>query len=106
MGLACCALLVAIIVAIVATTVLGDDGVVIRETNELTSSPTMAPTTLEQGRYSVFFANRVSERVYDPGTPHDMALQWIMKEDPLQLDINSRTRILQRYMIVFFYYST
>jgi hypothetical protein len=105
MGVGCCILLMAIVMAIVGTTVLGDDGDVILETNEPTSAPTMSPTTTERGRNSAFFAEHVSELVLTPDTSHDLALQWIMDEDPLQLDINS-TRILQRYMMVFFYYST
>jgi hypothetical protein len=105
MGVGCCILLMAIVMAIVGTTAFGDDGDVIRETNEPTSAPTMSPTTTERGRNSAFFAKHVSELVLTPDTSHDLALQWIMNEDPLQLDINS-TRILQRYMMVFFYYST
>jgi hypothetical protein len=81
MGVGCCILIMAIVMAIVGTTVLGDDDDVFRETNEPTSA-----------WHSAFFF---------PGTSHDLALQWIMNEDPLQLDINS-TRILQRYMMVFF----
>jgi hypothetical protein len=106
MGVGCCILLVTIVIAIVGTTVLGNDGGrVIRETNEPTSAPTMSPTTSEVGRYTVFFAEQVSELVYSPDTSHSLALQWIMNEDPLQLDIDS-ARILQRYLMAFFYYST
>ena len=56
-------------------------------------------------QYRAFFAKHISELVYIPGTSHDVALQWILNEDPLQLDIDS-TRILQRYIMVLFYYST
>jgi hypothetical protein len=104
MGVGCCILLMAIVMAIVGTTVLGDDDDVIRETNEPTSAPTMSPTTSEPTSVPTISSQTLSAFIF-PGTSHDLALQWIMNEDPLQLDINS-TRVLQRYMMVFFYYST
>jgi hypothetical protein len=106
MGVGCCILLVAIVIAIVGPTVLGgDEGDVIQQTNAPTSAPSMSPTTSKLGLYGAFFAKEVSELVFTPDTSQDLALQWIMNEDPLQLDINS-ARILQRYIMVSFYYST
>jgi hypothetical protein len=61
----------------------------------------------KEQQYRAFFAKQVSELVYsNRGTSHDLALHWIVNEDPLQLYIDDSARILQRYVMVLFYYST
>jgi hypothetical protein len=104
MAVGCCILLMAIVMAIVGTTAFGDNGDIIRETNEPTSTPTMSPTTSEPTSAPTISSQTLSA-FYIPDTSSGLARQWIINEDPLQLDVNS-THVLQRYLMAFFYYST
>jgi hypothetical protein len=70
-----------------------------------TDAPTAAPTSARSSVFRSFFAQEVSPKVYIMGTPHYRAVEWIMNEDPLQMEPNN-PRLLQRYMMAFLYYHT
>ncbi|KAL3909737.1 MAG: hypothetical protein SGILL_007969 [Bacillariaceae sp.] len=108
----CCILLI-ILIVVIATSVSnknsgggGSSVELIYLTNPPTLAPTQAPTTSRESLYRNYFADELnSTLVYEQGTPHYMASEWIMNEDPAQLDVDS-PRLLQRYMLAFWYYHT
>jgi hypothetical protein len=108
----CCIILIIAIALIAASASRKDSGGIggsvklIYLTNEPSAAPTQAPTNARESLYRGFFADELnSTLVYDQGTPHFMASEWIMNEDPAQLEIDS-PRLLQRYMLAFWYYHT
>eukprot|EP00538_Stauroneis_constricta_P012806 CAMPEP_0119548520 /NCGR_PEP_ID=MMETSP1352-20130426/2425_1 /TAXON_ID=265584 /ORGANISM="Stauroneis constricta, Strain CCMP1120" /LENGTH=1351 /DNA_ID=CAMNT_0007593819 /DNA_START=276 /DNA_END=4331 /DNA_ORIENTATION=- len=71
----------------------------------LTLAPTGAPTTIREGEFRNFLARKVGEQIFVPGTPHDLAVRWLMDEDPLKL-VPESDNFVQRYMLAFLYFST
>ncbi|KAL3911984.1 MAG: hypothetical protein SGILL_007068 [Bacillariaceae sp.] len=106
-----CLLLIIVIALVAASAAKKDEGGIggvrlIYLTSEPTEAPTQAPTNARESLYRGFFADELnSTLVYESGTPHFAASEWIMNEDPAQLDIDS-PRLLQRYMLAFWYYHT
>jgi hypothetical protein len=66
--------------------------------------PTMAPTTEEELNFRLQFS-AVSEEVFRDGTPYDLAANWIMFEDPMNLSPDA-PNLIQRYVLTLFYYMT
>jgi hypothetical protein len=68
------------------------------------SVPTLAPLPAKDVQYYRIFAGAVgNDLVYQPGTPHQMAADWIIYTDPMQLSPQS-DHIVQRYLLTLFYY--
>lgn len=104
----CLFLIVLIVLIIVSVTGGGDDNrsvTTVFLTDPPTEAPTGAPSTSRESMYRSYFAEEVSPDVTVPGTAHFLASEWIMNEDPLQLDVDS-SRLLQRYMLAFLYFHT
>lgn len=87
------------------------------ETNELsvtsaptTSAPTISPTTRTREVIIIdYLATKFSPEVFDEGTPHSMALDWILNRDLLQLKVNLERdlkRLSQRFALAAFYFSS
>ena len=104
---ASCLLLVAIVVvAIVCSVVLGKPtsrGVFL--TQSPTMAPTMAPTSQKQQDFMSYFARQLGNVVYYQSSPHHMAANWIIFEDPLQLELNA-PNLLQRFLLALLYFQT
>ena len=49
--------------------------------------------------------SEIRDKLLDPTTPHYKAAQWIMYEDPLQMDVQNPL-LIQRYMMAFLYFHT
>lgn len=60
-----------------------------------TTPPTEPPSNARENIFRSYFAEEVSPLVFEPGTPLFMAAEWILYEDPQQLDIGN-PRLLQR----------
>lgn len=73
------------------------------QANDVTTPPTASPTTARDNQYRKIFAEKVGDKVYEPGTPHYNAVEWIMNEDPMQLDVTDEG-IVDRYMMAFLYF--
>jgi hypothetical protein len=67
-------------------------------TSTPTVSPTDIPTNARENLYRKFLAEEVSPLVFEPGSPHFMASEWILNEDPQQMEIDN-PRLLQRYVV-------
>ena len=71
---------------------------------------TTAPVTASEAEYLKVFADAVGDDVYVPGTTAYIAAQWMLYEDPAETTIlrisGSFEDALQRYLLVFFYFST
>ena len=66
--------------------------------------PTKAsPPTERDQIYRAIFAKEVGDQVYEPGTPHDMAADWIVNQDPMALAVDSSS-LIQRYTMAFLYF--
>jgi hypothetical protein len=72
---------------------------------ETTLAPTMSPTTERENAYRKYFASVVGEKIYQPGTPHYSAANWIISEDPMPMSATDSNR-LQRFMMAFLYFHT
>jgi hypothetical protein len=72
---------------------------------ETTLAPTMSPTTERENSYRKYFASVVGEQIYQPGTPHYSAANWIVNEDPMQMSATD-PNLLQRFMMAFLYFHT
>jgi hypothetical protein len=100
-----CAIGACILVLAIIGGVLG--GVLGRKSNNpsvMLVAPTLTPTTLREEQYYTRFANAVgNELVFQAGTPHRLAAEWIINTDPMQLSPQS-DHIIQRYLLTLFYY--
>jgi hypothetical protein len=65
------------------------------QTNAPTVSSTYIPTNARENQYRNSFAEEVSSLVFEPGNPLFLASEWILNEDPQQLDFDN-PRLLQR----------
>jgi len=93
-------MILATIVAIVIPTQVGTKNKKSDGDNEL-FRPTMAPTTF---RESLGIQQQLeiivgSSKLYDPESPHNKALNWILHEDPMELTPDAEN-LLQRYILV------
>jgi len=101
-GTACfCILLIVLIVVISGS----DKGETVLLTLPPTGAPTMSPTSARESIFLSKFGQAVGEKVLEEGTPHNLAAQWIMNEDPRQLEPTDAD-LLQRYILAFFYFHT
>ncbi len=55
--------------------------------------------------YRNYLAQFVGDKVHTPNTPHYSAANWIINEDPRQLD-RKHPNFLQRYILAFFFFHT
>ena len=86
----------------------GDGDVVMkvrRETFSPTSVPTAAPLSTREMNFKAVFASQVGDQVYEVGTPHYSAANWIINEDQQQLTLHSEN-LLQRYLLALLYFHT
>jgi hypothetical protein len=66
--------------------------------------PTLAPVTAKKEQYYRLFAGAAgNELVFQAGTPHQLAADWIINTDPMHLPPRS-DHIIQRYLLTLFYY--
>jgi hypothetical protein len=93
------------VVLVVGIISVGNKTVILTLPLPVTESPTVAPTTSRESVFRQFFAENVSPLVYEEGTPQFRAAEWIMNEDPKQLEPSSQ-RLLQRYLMAFLYFHT
>ena len=70
-----------------------------------TGTPTSSPTSSQEGMYRQQFAAVVGDAVMTAGTPHDMAANWIIAEDPAKLG-SEAPNLIQRYLLALFYFIT
>ena len=70
-----------------------------------TSTPTTAPTAGQEGVFREQFAAVVGNMVYEKGSAHDRAADWIMFDDPMSLDPLA-DNLIQRYLLALFYFIT
>jgi Skp family chaperone for outer membrane proteins len=70
-----------------------------------TDPPTGAPTSSSESIFRKQFSTLVGDQVFVDGTPHDLAAQWIMFEDPMKLTTDAEN-LEQRYLLSFFYFHT
>jgi hypothetical protein len=89
------------LMAIVAGVVVG----VLTKDSSGPQEPTPAPTTLIEKSYRDQFVVEVGDEVNVPGSPHALAAEWIMYEDPLALSPDA-PNLIQRYHLVLLYYLT
>lgn len=69
--------------------------------------PTMAPTCI---RCSIDFEEKIklevgSQKLNDPTTPEAQAMEWIIYDDPMQLEANAQN-LIQRFLLAAVYYDT
>ena len=104
-------------ILIVGTVVLSNKGETIVITLAPTPTPTQSPTKTKLGLYIERVSQELStgdssltqteavELITQPDSPHIKTMDWMMNEDPMQLDETDKG-FFQRYMMVFFYFST
>lgn len=92
------------IIVVVATS--GEEGETVILTPEPTVAPTQSPTSAIESIYSRTIAEAIrNEKVYEPGTPHYSATQWIINDDPKELAPDD-PNFLQRFMMAFLWFHT
>ena len=101
-GLLGCTLL--IIIAACAVGVLA----ILEGDKELYSPPTMAPTCT--GRCPSDFVQQLelevgAQKLNNPSTPEYQAMEWIIYDDPMQLE-STAPNLVQRFMLATFYFDT
>jgi len=71
------------------------------------TGPTMAPTSYRESLGIRAQVERVagSEELQDDESPYSKALEWIIYEDPMQLEPDA-TNFMQRYLMAYFYFAT
>jgi hypothetical protein len=78
----------------------------VKAINKDNQAPTAAPTSLREGRIVDQLEQLVGEAsLSDHKSPHYKALQWIVEEDPEQLEPEA-DNLIQRYLLALFYLST
>jgi hypothetical protein len=70
-----------------------------------TGTPTESPSSSEEGKHYEVFAAVVGDAVMTAGTPHSMAANWIIAEDPANLSFDA-PNLVQRYLLALFYFTT
>eukprot|EP00934_Nitzschia_sp_Nitz4_P006436 Nitzschia sp. Nitz4//scaffold311_size21207//8656//11803//NITZ4_008621-RA/size21207-processed-gene-0.54-mRNA-1//1//CDS//3329547383//6426//frame0 len=90
-----CTILVVVVAVVLAVSLSGDDPAVV--------TPTSPPTTSREFEFRSFFASEVGDSVFDEGTPHYMASEWILNEDPRHLELSDEA-LLQRFLLAFLYF--
>ena len=68
-------------------------------------APSMAPTTTRETAVRGELARVIGDIVNEQDTPHEQALDWILREDPMMLDEFSEN-LIQRYILALFYFQT
>lgn len=96
-----CVVLIVIIIFILGS----DKGETVLLTLPPTEAPTMSPTSARESVFLSIFREAVGEKILMEGTPHNRAAQWIMNEDPRQLEPDDPD-LLQRFILAFFYFHT
>lgn len=71
---------------------------------EPTTQPSVHPAALLESQYRAVIGS-VFPQANEPGSSHDLALQWMVFEDPLGLSPND-PGLLQRYIVALFWYLT
>ena len=71
------------------------------------NSPTAAPTSFREtiGIQEQLIDVVGAEKLSDPESPHARAADWIMNDDPLQLEPEA-PNLIQRYLLALFYFSS
>jgi hypothetical protein len=107
MAIGCCLFLIVLIVVIVVSVTSGGSGTVTTMylTNAPTDSPTASPTNARESVYRRYFAEEVSSQASVPGTAAFLASEWIINDDPRQVEVDS-DRLKQRYMLALLYFHT
>lgn len=91
--------LVVLLSVTIVVTGNGSDG------NSGTEAPTVSPTTERENIYRKQIADIVGDKIYEPGTPHNNAINWIVNEDPMQMEASDQN-LMQRFMMAFLYFHT
>ena len=98
----CVAIAIVIAVAVVVSTSDGGDSKIIRLP---TQPPTSAPKSLRDVAVIEELTKAIGPKATEPNTPYSTALQWLLEEDPMQLDEFS-DHLIQRYIMILFYFQT
>ena len=105
----CCICLLALVGIITAAVLVssnnGGGTKILYETEAPSAAPTQGPTTSRDFAVQSEIARVVGDVVKEPGSVYDEALEWILYEDPMQLDEFSEN-LIQRYILVLFYLKT
>ena len=102
-ALICCLVLAAIITAVVISTKKGNEVILI--TQAPSSAPSSAPTTTRETAVRGELARVIGDKVNEPDTVFEKALDWILYEDKMELDEFSEN-LIQRYTLALFYHQT
>jgi hypothetical protein len=103
-ALICCLAVAAILTAVTVAAKSGG-GKTILITQAPSAAPSQAPTTTRDVAVRGELARRIGDMVNEPGTVYEKALNWILYDDPMELDEFSEN-LIQRYTLVLFYYQT
>jgi hypothetical protein len=104
-----CCVLVVIVVVVIATQLTRSG-----DTTEVTATPTVAPTSyretlgIQEELALALGKSQEEDESWHDDPVHQQALDWIINQDPLQLDpfTTDSKRLLQRYVMAYFYYHT
>lgn len=97
--LLCIAIIVGVIVIVVDLIGNGSDAF------PPTQSPSISPSSREEGIYRTQIVEVVGVAVMQAGSPPDKVSNWIIFLDPLNLSADA-LNLIQRYLLVLFYYMT
>lgn len=102
------ALIFCLVLGAIVTTVTVSalkSGEVILITEAPSAAPSQAPTTIRETAVQGELARVIGDKVNEPNTVYAKARDWILYEDPMELNEFSEN-LIQRYTLAFFYFQT